>query len=343
MSDVIAITTSNEFQFHGFQFHGFQLQYDSTKLTKYQLFLQSILSLTIDQQKSVLLEDFIEEFSTVLTLCILFVKTFICYTYSDVSTGTNRKSTNVIADKIISENQKLLRNDIEVSAIVIPEEHSENIARNVPVENVLEHVDSNISTTTIDNNLISNNLIINSSSSASSSASGTDSNNNNNNNSNNNNSNYNDTNITTTTSTNSTNILITNACTDNDTYNLTASTVTAITTNIGSVSTDTCAGVSTGTGASVSTGTGASVSTGTGASLSTTTAVGCESGTDTGLSVSTDIGSKIFLSELIESSLSVAKIFCDVSFSNAGIGLQEKQQLGEGAREKIIQDKILAR
>ena len=70
---------------------------------------------------------------------------------------------------------------------------------------------------------------------------------------------------------------------------------------------------------------------------------GCESGTDTGLSVSTDIGSKIFLSELIESSLSVAKIFCDVSFSNAGIGLQEKQQLGEGAREKIIQDKILAR
>ena len=334
MSDVIAITTSNEFQFHGFQ-----LQYDSTKLTKYQLFLQSILSLTIDQQKSVLLEDFIDEFSTVLTLCILFVKTFICYTYSDVSTGTNRKSTNVIADKIISENQKLLRNDIEVSAIVIPEEHSENNARNVPVENVLEPVDSNISTTTIDNNAVSNNAIINSSSSGSSSGSGTDSNNNNNNN-------YIDTNITATTSTNSTNstnILITNACTDNDTYSLTASTVTAITTNIGSVSTDTCAGVSTGTGASVSTGTGASVSTGTGASLSTTTAVGCESGTDTGLSVSTDIGSKIFLSELIESSLSVAKIFCDVSFSNAGIGLQEKQQLGEGAREKIIQDKILAR
>ena len=337
MSDVIAITTSNEFQFHGFQ-----LQYDSTKLTKYQLFLQSILSLTIDQQKSVLLEDFIDEFSTVLTLCILFVKTFICYTYSDVSTGTNRKSTNVIADKIISENQKLLRNDIEVSAIVIPEEHSENNARNVPVENVLEPVDSNISTTTIENNLISNNAISNNSSSVNSSSSGSDSNNSNSNN----NKNYIDTNITATTSTNSTNstnILITNACTDNDTYSLTASTVTAITTNIGSVSTDMCAGVSTGTGASVSTGTGASVSTGTGASLSTTTAVGCESGTDTGLVVSTDIGSKIFLSELIESSLSVAKIFCEVSFSNAGIGLQEKQQLGEGAREKIIQDKILAR
>lgn len=95
-----------------------ELQLDLTRIQPFQLFLDSLLILNVDQQQVVLTEELFEDVCNIFTVCLEFSKCF-----SDV-----KRNINIIPDKLDDANEIENECEIENDITSVSTDHDEAIA-----------------------------------------------------------------------------------------------------------------------------------------------------------------------------------------------------------------------